>query len=124
MRRPRRCWAVAGKAPVPEPGNIRLAVLGAGAFGSALAHVARPGGPVDLLGRRVAEGVSTDIEAGLRAADLVILAVPAQATRGALEDHGAALPPGIPLILAAKGLEAGAVRCKAKSRRSFAPVAR
>lgn len=107
MRRPRRCWAVAGKAPVPEPGNIRLAVLGAGAFGSALAHVARPGGPVDLLGRRVAEGVSTDIEAGLRAADLVILAVPAQATRGALEDHGAALPPGIPLILAAKGLEAG-----------------
>lgn len=88
------------------PDFSRLAILGAGAFGSALAHVAKANGPVALLGRRAAPGVSDDIAAGLREASLIILAVPAQATREALTRWAGDLPPGAPLILAAKGLEA------------------
>ncbi|WP_340109799.1 NAD(P)H-dependent glycerol-3-phosphate dehydrogenase [Pikeienuella sp. HZG-20] len=91
---------------MPEPRPFpRVAVLGAGAFGRALAHVAAMSGPVALLGRRPADGVSTDVAAGLRGADLVILAVPAQATRAVLAAYARAIPEGAPLILAAKGLE-------------------
>ncbi len=82
-----------------------VAILGAGAFGRALAEIARPGGPVRLIGRRPADGVETDL-AALEGAAFVILAVPAQATRAALEGARAHLPPGAPLILAAKGIEA------------------
>nr|WP_246209720.1 NAD(P)H-dependent glycerol-3-phosphate dehydrogenase [Pikeienuella piscinae] len=84
-----------------------VAILGAGAFGRALAAVAGKTGPVRLIGRRPAEGVETDAAAGLVGAGLVIIAVPAQATRAALGVWAPRLPQGAPLILAAKGLEAG-----------------
>ncbi|MEX2518888.1 MAG: NAD(P)H-dependent glycerol-3-phosphate dehydrogenase [Paracoccaceae bacterium] len=83
-----------------------VAILGAGAFGRALAFVAAAGGPTRLIGRRAEEGVETNADEALSSADFVILAVPAQATRSALRAHAHALPVGAPLILAAKGLEA------------------
>jgi glycerol-3-phosphate dehydrogenase (NAD(P)+) len=84
-----------------------VVIIGAGAFGRALAHLARAGGPVSLYGRRAAEGVETDIADGLARADMVILAVPAQITRAVLSKYATMLPAGAPLILAAKGVETG-----------------
>lgn len=80
-----------------------LVVLGAGAFGRALAHVTG----ARLLGRRAGPGVETDIAKGLAEADMILLAVSAQATRGVLRQWGSALPAGAPLVLAAKGVETG-----------------
>ncbi|WP_170317764.1 NAD(P)H-dependent glycerol-3-phosphate dehydrogenase [Paroceanicella profunda] len=70
-------------------------ILGAGAFGSALATTFREGGaPVALHGR----GAAPERAEG----DILLAAVPAGATAGVL----AALPPGppVPLVLCAKGL--------------------
>ncbi|WP_237480567.1 NAD(P)H-dependent glycerol-3-phosphate dehydrogenase [Lichenibacterium dinghuense] len=107
----------------------RIAVLGAGAWGTALATVAaRPGRRVTLWSRDPAEAaamadarensrslpgvrlddaiVPTASHDDLAAADLVLLVVPAQHLRATLD----ALPPfgpGVPVVLCAKGIEAG-----------------
>jgi glycerol-3-phosphate dehydrogenase (NAD(P)+) len=100
----------------------RVAVIGAGEWGTALAQAAAAAGrQVTLIGRdpdvlaeiNVAhtnrkhlglQRLSPRISASPRysGADLVILAVPAQATRAAL---GALGPLGEPVVLTAKGLE-------------------
>lgn len=82
-----------------------VAIIGAGAFGRALAKVVAHGGPVRLIGRRAADDVETDVRAGLEGAAFVILAVSAQATREVLADTARCLPDAAPLILAAKGVE-------------------
>jgi glycerol-3-phosphate dehydrogenase (NAD(P)+) len=109
----------------------RVAVVGAGGWGTALAQAALAAGrEVQLVGRdpEVIAEINTrhrnarylgELPLGpeLRAVpalegpvDVVIMAVPAQATRTAL----AALPPamldGLPVLLSAKGLEAGTLR--------------
>ena len=84
-----------------------VAIIGAGAFGRALAHVLAHGGPVRLIGRSAAEGVETDARAALDSADYVLLAASAQATRAVLAAYRDMLPAGAPLILAAKGVERG-----------------
>ena len=107
----------------------RIAVLGAGAWGTALANVAaRPGRSVALWSRdpahaealaaarenrRSLPGVRLDdavrptaAHDGLAEADLILVAVPAQDLRATLD----ALPPlrpGLPVVLCAKGIEAG-----------------
>lgn len=100
----------------------RIAVVGAGEWGTALAQAAASAGrQVSLIGRDPevlaeinvahtnrkhlgAQRLSTHISASSRysGADLVILAVPAQATRAALEALGNL---GEPVVLTAKGLE-------------------
>jgi glycerol-3-phosphate dehydrogenase (NAD(P)+) len=100
----------------------RVAVIGAGEWGTALAQAAAMAGrDVTLIGRdpdvlaeiNVAhtnrkhlglQRLSPRISASrhFSGADLVILAVPAQATRTALDQLG---PLGEPVILSAKGLE-------------------
>ncbi len=104
-----------------------IAILGAGAFGTALAVVhAAEGRRVTLWGRDaeamrvmaetrrnprlpgidLPEGV--DCVAGLDAlagARALLLAVPAQRTEDFLRAHGSALPPA-PLVLCAKGIDA------------------
>ncbi|MXU64810.1 NAD(P)H-dependent glycerol-3-phosphate dehydrogenase [Oceanomicrobium pacificus] len=105
----------------------RIGVIGAGAFGSALAiALARGGATVTLWGRdadQVAamdrtrenarylpglplpEGLAvTGALDALSGADLLLCVVPAQATRRFLEAHAAALPK-VPLVLCAKGIE-------------------
>lgn len=109
----------------------RVAVYGAGAWGTALAQAAAMAGnavtlvarspavveevnryhtnarylPEVLLSAEIAAAGGLDV-----AADLVILAVPAQASRAALAEIGEAALAGIPVVLTAKGLEAGTLR--------------
>jgi glycerol-3-phosphate dehydrogenase (NAD(P)+) len=105
---------------------VRLAVVGAGAFGTALACVeAADGSAVTLWGRdaqamaalgrerenrarlpgvRLPDGVATVSDLGALAdAEAVLMALPAQATAGFLAEHGPGLPKA-PLVLCAKGL--------------------
>lgn len=106
-----------------------VAVLGAGAWGTALANVAaRPGRRVALWSRdpalaaamaaerenrrslpgvALAEAVApvADAAAALAEAELVLVVVPAQQLRATLLALPA-LPPGLPLVLCAKGIEA------------------
>lgn len=96
------------------------AILGAGAFGTALAVALSGTQPVTLWGRSLPEGRSVprlpgitipetvtltdDLDAALAEQDRVILAVPAQALRGFLAQHGAQLN-GRWLINTAKGVD-------------------
>lgn len=81
------------------PSNpLDIAVIGAGAWGSALAGIVRLNGhQVRLIGR---EG-----PAAAKGAALVLLAVPAQESRGVLAALGPRLAAGTPLVLCAKGIE-------------------
>lgn len=105
----------------------QVAVFGAGAWGTALAAVsAEAGHRVALVGRdeeAVAQMrstgesprlpgvplsrsvVATTDPAAVAAADLVILAAPAQATRAAMGVLGPHLKPGTALVVAAKGID-------------------
>ena len=88
----------------------RVAVLGAGAWGTALAlHAARQGHAVTLWARSAPRAalpaellVVQDPAAAVAGADFAIVAVPAQHLRAVM----AGLP-GLPLLLACKGFEAG-----------------
>jgi glycerol-3-phosphate dehydrogenase (NAD(P)+) len=107
----------------------RVAVIGAGAWGTALAQAAaiagrevvlvgRDAGIIDEINRRHTNGshlgpqpLSEWITAAsvLPDADIVVLAVPAQASREALRQHEAKLG-GKPVVLTAKGLEHGSLK--------------
>ncbi|MBV1706422.1 MAG: NAD(P)-dependent glycerol-3-phosphate dehydrogenase [Hyphomicrobiales bacterium] len=105
-----------------------VVVLGAGAWGTALALVAaRDGRAVSLWARDAdaAEAINAAREnrarlpgvrlpaciratpdlAALQGARLIVAAVPAQAVRGTARDLAKCLPPGVPLVLCAKGIE-------------------
>lgn len=108
-------------------GPLRVAVFGAGAWGTALALVAaRAGHDVDLVGRsldrareadrsrrspalpeaELPAGVRTSADPALVAdADLVLVCVPAQATRSALPGLAPFLARGVPLVACAKGID-------------------
>ncbi|CAN5240414.1 NAD(P)H-dependent glycerol-3-phosphate dehydrogenase [soil metagenome] len=106
----------------------RIGVIGAGAWGTALALIAAEAGhDVVLWGRdaammaaiaarrandRYLPGIAlpatirvTAMLADCSASDALLLAVPAQALRGMLVDLCASLPRGVPVILCAKGIE-------------------
>ena len=108
----------------------RIGVLGAGAWGTALAVTcARAGQPVLLWSRLEAsaerlqaarenlrdlpgvglppEIVSTAEVDLLRTVDLVLAVVPAQGLREALMSAGPAIRPGTPIVVCAKGIERG-----------------
>ncbi len=98
---------------------MTIAILGAGAFGTALAVAISARGPVNLWGRDVAWGrdnprlpgvtlpdaVSTtdDLNAAC-AADTIVLALPAQTLDGFLARHGGALNAKV-LVSTAKGID-------------------
>jgi glycerol-3-phosphate dehydrogenase (NAD(P)+) len=107
----------------------RFAVIGAGAWGTALALVATRAGRHVILWAREREVVESIIQRGENAAflpgvaldppfavtdefhaaleevDAVILAVPAQFLRPVLTEVVRYIPPAAPLVLAAKGIE-------------------
>jgi glycerol-3-phosphate dehydrogenase (NAD(P)+) len=107
----------------------RIAVVGAGAWGAALANAAaRAGREVALIPRtaaavaamrasresprlpgvRLDERIAvTDDSSELGAADAVLLAVPAQALRSAASALARAIRPGTPVVACAKGIERG-----------------
>jgi glycerol-3-phosphate dehydrogenase (NAD(P)+) len=78
---------------------VKIGILGAGAWGGALAHVARGAGHSVHSWSRGAP------IAPLAGASTLIVAVPAQAVRDVLRQVSAALPLVPPLILSAKGIE-------------------
>lgn len=117
---------MAGKSPV-----VAMSVVGAGAFGTALAtRLALSGHTVALwaLEPDVADSINrshqnptylpgVDLAPGIRAtadlpdatrdADLVLLASPAQHVRSVLTSLAGHLRPAVPIITCAKGLELG-----------------
>ncbi|UVK57019.1 NAD(P)H-dependent glycerol-3-phosphate dehydrogenase [Mesorhizobium sp. AR02] len=112
----------------PGKSAWRVTVLGGGAWGTALAlamlraghsvrlfardpetvaAIGRGQNPRYLPGITIAPGIeaTSDIKAALTGADCVLAVTPAQslrATLAAAKDH---MPPGIPLVLCAKGIE-------------------
>lgn len=110
-------------------GKVKIAVLGGGAWGTALAAVAASGGHETWLYARDAETVatlnekhrnprylgdiqlpaairaSTDAKAVLDGADAILVVIPAQAMRKGLSELSALIPQSAPVILCAKGIE-------------------
>ena len=104
------------------------AVIGTGAWGTAMAALAARVGPTVLLGRDPAKtaglaatrchpalpglslppalGITAD-PAALAACDLILWAVPTQATRALARTLATRLPTGVPVVSLSKGLEQG-----------------
>jgi glycerol-3-phosphate dehydrogenase (NAD(P)+) len=107
----------------------RLAIIGAGAWGTALALAARRAGSAAIIWARdpaiaaaIAErhenpvylpgialdpaiAATADLGVAVAQADAALLAVPAQFLRDVLADLAPYLPAGMPLLLCAKGIE-------------------
>jgi glycerol-3-phosphate dehydrogenase (NAD(P)+) len=93
----------------------RVAIIGRGAWGGALGHSLRAAGAEVAFWQR-------DSGPGpLAGADLVIAAVPAQATRPVLANLAPRLPSGAPLVLTAKGLERGTLLRQSQIAAELAP---
>jgi glycerol-3-phosphate dehydrogenase (NAD(P)+) len=105
-----------------------LGVIGAGAWGTALAHIERRAGRNTLIWAREAEVISeinslhtnaiflpgVTLDAGLQATndlgaiatrDVVLMVAPAQHVRSVAAQIANLLPPGKPVVICAKGLE-------------------
>ena len=93
----------------------RIAILGRGAWGTALGRTLADKGAEVRFWRR---GVGPDALAG---AEMVLSAVPAQATRSVLGALAPNLPPGAPLVLTAKGLEKGTLKLQSEVAAEAAP---
>lgn len=113
-------------------GNI--AILGAGAFGTALAVALSANGPVTLWGRRIGWSDENPLLPGVRlpdavtvtetlpAAEILLLAVPAQALSGFLATHAAHLD-GRALVSCAKGIDLASGQSPARMMTSACPAA-
>ena len=115
--------------PAAAPPYRRLAVVGAGAWGTALAIVASANAQVDLWAREaeIRDSIAARHENSLflpgivlpasivpiaeigaaGAADAILLASPAQHLRSVLESLRGFVKAGTPIVLAAKGIETG-----------------
>ena len=107
---------------------MKIAVLGAGSFGTAIAvHLARRGHHVRLWGRRrehlessrtqgrntrflteipFPEGLTAepDLEQSLEGCEFVVSAIPTKGIAAFWSEHAARVPDGIPVVNAAKGI--------------------
>ncbi|NMM43769.1 NAD(P)-dependent glycerol-3-phosphate dehydrogenase [Rhodospirillaceae bacterium KN72] len=124
-----------------------VAVLGGGAWGTALACAARRAGsdvrlwarnpdvaagisggsnPTRLPGVTLSSGIdaSTELDAVLPGADCVLLAVPAQAVRGIMENAAPLLSDGVAVAICAKGVERGTLKLMTDVVAETAPAAR
>ncbi|MEM7508811.1 MAG: NAD(P)H-dependent glycerol-3-phosphate dehydrogenase [Pseudomonadota bacterium] len=80
-----------------------IAIVGKGAWGTALGESLR------VAGHDVAYRGRGEASTALRSAELILMAVPAQATRGVLSEIVDAVPPDAFLVVTAKGLETGSM---------------
>ncbi len=124
-----------------------VAVLGGGAWGTALAGVARRAGrpvriwvrnaqaaeaiaagsnPGRLPGVALERGIaaSTDLAEVLSGADFALLAVPAQVLRSVAEAAAPVLPDGLPVAICAKGIERGTLKRMSEVLAEALPAAR
>ena len=123
----------AGKKKIADLGDVRVAVLGGGSFGLAMASVlGGKGFPVQMLMRKQTavdyfnkhhmsesyiKGVklplsvraTTSVEEALSDATYVIHAVPVQYSRQYLRDIRSVLPENCPIICTSKGIETGSL---------------
>jgi glycerol-3-phosphate dehydrogenase (NAD(P)+) len=123
----------------------RLAIIGGGAWGTALATVAARAGTLITLWARDPEvvaaindkhqnppflpGISLDpaiaattkMTEAIAGAEAVLLVVPAQYMRGVLEDLAPLLPPATPLLLCAKGIETESLKTMSEVAAEIAP---
>ena len=112
----------------------RLAIIGAGAWGTALSVVARRAGSTPVLwarDRAVASAINerhenpsrlpgavldpailatSDIDAAAAGAEAALLVVPAQSLRAVILTLKPRLPSGLPVLLCSKGIEAGPLK--------------
>jgi len=125
----------------------RIGVLGGGAWGTALAQVCARAGLEPLVWAREAEvvqaiagghanplflpGVALDpavratAEArDLLASDAILAVVPAQHLRATLAALASDMPVGLPIVLCAKGVEAGSLKLMTEVLAETAPAAR
>jgi glycerol-3-phosphate dehydrogenase (NAD(P)+) len=124
----------------------RLAVIGGGAWGTALACVAARAGaqvvlwardpvvvaaiddrrenPLYLPGIALDPSIAatTDMAAALAGADAALVVVPAQFLRGVLDMLAPLLAAGLPLLLCAKGIEAGSLQTMSEIASEIAPA--
>jgi glycerol-3-phosphate dehydrogenase (NAD(P)+) len=124
----------------------RLAIIGAGAWGTALAMVARRAGsdvmiwardpaiaaaigerhenPIYLPGIALDPGITAtaDFDQAVAGAEAVLLAVPAQFLRDVLARLVAHLTAGMPLLLCAKGIETGSLQTMAEIAADLCPA--
>jgi glycerol-3-phosphate dehydrogenase (NAD(P)+) len=124
----------------------RVAVIGAGAWGTALGLVAARAGiavtlwardpaiieainrqhenPVYLPGIALdpALTAAADPAASLVGANAALIVVPAQFLRGIVERLASALPPGLPLLLCAKGIETRSLLTMSEVAAELAPA--
>jgi glycerol-3-phosphate dehydrogenase (NAD(P)+) len=125
----------------------QLAVIGGGAWGSALASVAaragagvvlwaRDPGVVAAINQRhenplflpgialdPAIAATSDAAAAIAGTQAALIVVPAQFLRGALEMLAPLLPAGLPLLLCAKGIETGSLKTMSEIAGQIVPDA-
>lgn len=122
----------------------RVCVLGGGAWGAALASVARHAGhdvrlwardaetaaalrrgetPRYLPGIRLPDGIeaTTDPAEALADAECILAVIPAQSLRHALATLAPYIPAGVPLVLCAKGIERATGRLLSQIAREIVP---
>ena len=110
--------------------RLRVTVLGAGSFGTTIAHLASHNAPTSLWCRReeVADEVNrahtnsrylpdhplhsalvatSSLEEAVRDADLVVMGVPSHSMRDTLAEVAKSIRPWVPVVSLAKGLEPG-----------------
>ena len=128
-----------------RPTGKKIAVLGGGAWGTALAvTMLRAGHDTHLWVRDSATATSireegrnprylpaVELEPGIQAgtdpqtvlldADAILAVVPAQTLAGVLGQLQHAIPPGVPLVLCAKGIERGTGRLMSDVARDMLP---
>jgi glycerol-3-phosphate dehydrogenase (NAD(P)+) len=125
----------------------RLAVIGGGAWGTALASVAARAGVEIVLWARdkaIVEAIGRDHQnplylpgipldpriaatnnaaAAIAGADAALIVVPAQFLRGALDMLTPLMPRGLPLLLCAKGIETASLKTMSELAGEIAPTA-
>jgi glycerol-3-phosphate dehydrogenase (NAD(P)+) len=126
----------------------KIAVIGGGAFGTAMACVVRRSGhevmlwarepevaaainqeslnPMFLSGVRLPAGIraSFDMSVACRGADLLLLAPPAQHMRATAQRLAPLLAPGTPVVSCSKGLERGSLALMPEVLAEALPLAR
>ncbi len=113
---------------------MKVAVLGSGTFGTALASILADKGYDTWIWTRqdaIAESIntqnensryfpgiklppalkaSTDMEKVIHGSEMIVLAIPTQSMTAVLRDHVSILPVGVPFVSASKGVEEGSLR--------------
>lgn len=110
--------------------NLKVSVLGAGSFGTTMAHVIARNAPTLIWCRRpetaeeinrehtnaaylpdapLAESLraTADLEEAVKSADVVVMGVPSHGMRSTLEEVARHIRPWVPVVSLAKGLEPG-----------------